>query len=106
MVNPETNVLYVSNQISNSLSVIDGATNEVIDTIPVEQPFELMINPKTNKVYSTYSGNPTLSIVHDVLPDQEPNTDFQTILGVLAAGIMAAGIAFFIVRKKKLKPKQ
>ena len=103
VVNPETNILYVSNQISNSLSVIDGETNEVIDTIPVEQPFELMINTKTNKVYSTYYGNPTLSIVHDVILSEDASEKYETIIGVLGAGVIAAIIAFFVVRKKKLK---
>jgi YVTN family beta-propeller protein len=101
VVNPDTDILYVSNQISNSISVIDGSTNEVIDSIPVEQPFELVINPKTNKVYATYFGNPMLSIVNDIFRQQEQKSDYESIISVLAAGALAAGITFFIVQKKK-----
>jgi YVTN family beta-propeller protein len=34
-VNPNTNRIYVSNQYDSTVSVIDGATNTVIATIPV-----------------------------------------------------------------------
>jgi YVTN family beta-propeller protein len=105
VVNPDTNILYVSNQISNSLSVIDGSTNKVIDSIPVEQPFELVINPKTNKLYATYFGYPMLSIVNDVIREQDQKSDFKSIIGILAAGALAAGITFFIIQKKKQRLK-
>jgi YVTN family beta-propeller protein len=105
VVNPYTNILYVSNQISNSISVIDGKTNKVIDSITVEQPFELAINPKTDKLYATYFGHPTLSIVNDITRQQDQNYDYKIIISVLAAGALAAGITFFIVQKKKLKIK-
>ena len=103
VVNSDTNILYVSNQISNSLSVIDGATNEVMDSIPVEQPFELVINPKTNKLYATYSGHSTLSIVNDVVRDQSTFDDSNRIIGMLGAGAIAGIIAFLVIQKKKLK---
>jgi YVTN family beta-propeller protein len=103
VVNPNTNILYVSNQISNSISVIDGSTNQVIDSIPVEQPFELAINPKTNKLYATYFGYPMLSIVNDVVREQDQKSGYSTIISVLAAGALAAGITFFVIQKKKLK---
>src|SRR3972149_1172801 len=106
VANPNTNIIYVSNQISNSLSVIDGETNEVIDSIPVEQPFELMINPKTNKIYATYYGHSILSIVNDVERDQNTLDDSSKIIGMLGAGAIAAIIAFFVIQKKKLKPEQ
>jgi YVTN family beta-propeller protein len=34
-VNPETNRVYVANQISNFVSVIDGSSSRILDTIPV-----------------------------------------------------------------------
>jgi YVTN family beta-propeller protein len=106
VVNPDTNILYVSNQISNSLSVIDGSTNKVIDSIPVEQPFELVINPKTNKLYATYFGYPMLSIVNDIIREQDLKSDFESIIGILAAGAFAAGITLFIIQKKKHRIKE
>jgi len=77
-----------------------GDINQVVDSIPVEQPYELMINPKTNKIYATYSGYSRLSIVNDDMK-QESSEKYETIIGVLGAGALAGGIAFFIIRKKK-----
>lgn len=106
VVNPDTNILYVSNQISNSLSVIDGKTNKVIDSIPVKQPFELVMNQKTNKIYATYYGHSILSIVNDVARKQNTLDDSRTIIGMLGAGAVSAVIAFLVIQKKKLKPEQ
>ncbi|MEX2313277.1 MAG: hypothetical protein WD650_04705, partial [Nitrosopumilaceae archaeon] len=81
-------------------------TNEIIDSIPVEQPFELMINPKTNKLYTTYYGYSILSIVNDVERDRTTIDDSKTIIGILGAGAISAIIAFLVIQKKKLKPAQ
>jgi len=101
VVNPNTNLVYVSNQIPNSITVIDGETNEVVDSIPVEQPYELMINPKTNKIYATYSGYSMLSIVNDDTMRKNSSEKYETIIVVLGAGTLAGAIAFFIISKKK-----
>ena len=53
-VNPITNKIYVANLFSNTVSVIDGATNSVTSTIPVgTNPFAVAVNPNTNKIYVT-----------------------------------------------------
>ena len=62
-----------------------------------------MINTKTNKVYATYFGNPTLSIVDDEIRNEDSSENYETILGILGAGVVAAVIVFFVVKKKKLK---
>ena len=62
MVNPQTNTVFVTNQGSKDISVIDGKSNEIIETIQVVEPFELAINSQTNKVYAMYSGS-KLSVV-------------------------------------------
>ena len=50
-VNPVTNKIYVANQGSNSVTVIDGATNSTV-TIPVgTAPRHIGINPETNRIY-------------------------------------------------------
>lgn len=100
VINPTSNLIYVSNQIPNSITVIDGATNEVVDSIPVEQPYELMINPKTGKIYSTYFGYSGLSIVNEEL-NLDSSENYDEVIGIIVAGIIAAGIAFFIIFKKK-----
>ena len=49
-VNPETNRIYVANERSDNISVIDGATDSVVATIEVgEWTAGIDINPKTNK---------------------------------------------------------
>jgi len=63
VVNPETNIIYVTNQGSNDISVIDGAKNSVIDSIPVNRPFEMAINTDSNKVYVTFYGTKELTII-------------------------------------------
>ena len=62
-VNTTTNRVYVANRFSNpaTVSVIDGATNVVIATIPVtvgsqlfSEPFAVAVNPTTNRVYVSH----------------------------------------------------
>ena len=51
-VNPNTNMIYVVNQISNTASVIDGKTNAVIKNIQTGMnPAGIAVNPNTNKIY-------------------------------------------------------
>ena len=63
-VNPTTNRVYVTNQRSNTVSVIDGASNAVVVTIPVGAgPLFLDVNPTTNRVYVTNSFGNSVSVV-------------------------------------------
>lgn len=67
-VNPTTNRIYVANaggagfdscssEPSYSVSVIDGITNSVVNTITVGLgPGFVAVNPKTNKIYVTLTG--------------------------------------------------
>src|SRR3990167_862997 len=51
-VNPGTNLIYVANEGSNNVSVIDGAANKVIETIQVGMyPKAAGVNPETNLIY-------------------------------------------------------
>ncbi len=58
-VNPATNRIYVANEGSDDVTVIDGATNAVLATVPVgDMPRRLAVNPATNKVYvANWLGN-------------------------------------------------
>ena len=64
-VNPVTNKIYVANAGSNTVTVIDGATNAAI-TLPVEGLLEnftqsVSVNPVTNKIYvASYYGSVTV----------------------------------------------
>ncbi len=51
-VNPTTNRIYVTNRFSNTVSVIDGASNSVIATVAVGVfPYGIGVNPNTHRVY-------------------------------------------------------
>jgi YVTN family beta-propeller protein len=65
-VNPSTNMIYTSNSGLDSISVIDGNIDQVIDTIPVGfefHPYDVAINPATNKIYVSNFNSKTLSVI-------------------------------------------
>ena len=63
-VNPSTNRVYVTNADSNNVSVIDGATNKVIATVPVgSSPLGVCVNPNTNRVYVTNDNIGKVSVI-------------------------------------------
>ena len=55
-VNPNTNKIYIVNFNSDSVSVIDGATNDVVNVGVGHQPVAVGVNPTTNKIYVTNNG--------------------------------------------------
>ncbi len=55
---------YVANFASNTVSVIDTASNTVTTTIPVEtRPFGIAVNPDGSRVYVTNYGSNTVSVI-------------------------------------------
>src|SRR5215469_16832260 len=57
-VNPLTHMTYVSNSASRTVSVIDGKTNTVKDTIQVgTSPEGISVNPSTNIAYVANLGD-------------------------------------------------
>ncbi len=53
-----TNKIYVNNRRDGTVSVINGATNQVIKTISgFSYPIGSDVNPVTNKIYVANSGN-------------------------------------------------
>ncbi len=50
-VNPVTNKIYVVNNYSDSVTVIDGATNSTATVSAGRGPYAVAVNPVTNKVY-------------------------------------------------------
>ena len=79
----DTNLIYVTNHGSNNISVINGKNNFVVKTIPVNAPFEIVINEKTNKLYSMYVGNQTISIIQNMDLTQNNTNSFTTSLSPL-----------------------
>ncbi|MCX6844673.1 MAG: YncE family protein [candidate division WOR-3 bacterium] len=56
--NSQDNKVYSANRCSNTVAVIDGATNLVVATVPVDYcPQVLCYNPLNNKVYSANVGD-------------------------------------------------
>ena len=62
-VNSRTNKIYVVNQNSNNLTIIDGATNQTTTVATGLLPSALAINPVTNKIYVTNGNSNTVTVV-------------------------------------------
>jgi len=66
-INPATNTIYVTNHDSNTVSVINGATNTMVATIPVgNNPMAIAVNPVTNTIYVGNFGETSVSVISGV----------------------------------------
>jgi YVTN family beta-propeller protein len=85
-VNPITNKIYVTNAgyyipslhfiYSSTVSVIDGATNSITNTITVRnEPSGVGVNPNTNEIYVANALNNTVSVI-----DGSSNSVVSTVL--------------------------
>jgi YVTN family beta-propeller protein len=94
VANPTTNRIYVTNQNSNDVSVIDGATNTEIDTdgnaangitrISVGSgPVGVALNPTTDRIYvANFSwGSGSVSVI-DATTNTEIDTDGNPVNGI------------------------
>ncbi len=58
VANPATNKLYVTNRGDGTVTIINGATNQVIKTLTVgANPIGADVNPLTNRIYIANYGN-------------------------------------------------
>lgn len=74
-VNPKTNLVYVANSGSDTVSIIDGTTDRVFKELPVREfPRAIAINLVTNKIYVANRNNASLSVI-----DGKTNTLSKTI---------------------------
>src|SRR3989304_6363939 len=78
-IDETTNTLYVVNQGSNDVTVIDGDTNSVITTIPVgtSPSGAEFVGGSVNRLYVLNQGSSNISVI-----DPTTNTVIQTISGV------------------------
>ncbi len=84
-VNPNTNTIYVANNGSNNVSVINGNTNQVIATIPVGQwPYGVAVNPNTNTIYVANNDSNNMSVING-------NTD--QVIATTPVGQWPVGVA-------------
>ncbi len=74
-VNPVNNKIYVTNEFSNSVSVISGSLNSVTNTIPVGNfPYAVAVNPFNSRVYVTNRGSDSVSVI-----DGSTNTKLDNV---------------------------
>ena len=65
-VNTATDNVFITNSAANTVSVIGGASNLVIDTIPVGlNPFGAGVDPGTGRVFVANRGSGSLSVFKD-----------------------------------------
>jgi YVTN family beta-propeller protein len=63
-VNPSTNIIYVTNEYSNTLSVINADNDKVEHTISVgNTPYDVDVDPVTDKIYVANLGSNSISII-------------------------------------------
>jgi YVTN family beta-propeller protein len=61
----QANRIYVSNQLDDTVSVIDGSTNAVLATVRVgRSPNGIAVNPKTNRIYVANLQGGSVSIIN------------------------------------------
>ncbi|MDN5847822.1 MAG: YncE family protein [Candidatus Nitrosocosmicus sp.] len=73
--NPNNDHIYVSNQDSNDVSVIDSASNTVKKTIAVgDGPADILFNPSNNNLYVMNQYSDDVSVI-----DSDTNTVIDTI---------------------------
>jgi len=65
-VDPSTHTVYVANQGSNTVSVIDGATNDVMNTINgFSSPDAVGVDPSTHTAYVANQNGGTVSVINE-----------------------------------------
>lgn len=74
-INPETNKVYVGNTTSGNVTVIDGTTDVISATIPLQFSVPggampsfigMALNPVTNKIYVTNAGDGSVTVIDGV----------------------------------------
>ena len=62
--NPQDNKVYCANDDSDSVTVIDGASNQVITTVAAGSgPCALCYNPQDNKVYCANTDSDNVTVI-------------------------------------------
>ena len=61
--NPVTNKIYVANYSSNTVTVIDGATNDTTSLPAGACPCAVAVNPITNKIYAANQSSHNVTVI-------------------------------------------
>ncbi len=65
-INSVTNKIYVANFLGNTVTVIDGATNNTTTLTTGVYPTALVVNEATNKIYVANRGSNTVTVIDGV----------------------------------------
>jgi serine/threonine-protein kinase len=77
-LNPITNMVYVASPETNTIDVIDGATNKLVTTIPVaNSPVVIAVSPKSNMIYVGHNSGSTNGLVSII--NGATNTVVETV---------------------------
>jgi YVTN family beta-propeller protein len=90
-VNTVTNKVYVANQDSNNVTVIDGATNTTTTVAAGSNPSAIAVNSVTNKVYVANQDSNNVTVIDAVS---------NTVIATVAAGTGPYAIAVNSVTNK------
>jgi YVTN family beta-propeller protein len=64
-VNPATNTIYVANEQSANVTVIDGVTNTMTALVPTGNgPWDIAVNPATNTIYVPNAGSDNVTVIN------------------------------------------
>jgi YVTN family beta-propeller protein len=92
-VTPDGNHVYVTNATSDTVSVIDTATKNVVATVPVgENPFSVAVTSDGKHAYVTNNGSNNVSVI-----DTASNTVAVTVpVGShpVGVGIVPPGVPY------------
>ena len=69
-----TNKIYVANYSSNTVTVIDGATNSTTTVGTGSQPFAAAVNPVTNKIYVANYNSNTVTVIDGATNSTTPRS--------------------------------
>ena len=84
-ITPDGTRAYVASNFSNTVEVIDTATNTEVVTIPVGiEPFAIAITPDGTRAYVTNSGSNTVSVI---------DTATNAVVATVPVGLVPAGVA-------------
>ncbi|MGA9897112.1 MAG: choice-of-anchor D domain-containing protein [Terriglobales bacterium] len=79
-VNPVTSTIYVVNTASDTVSVINGATNSVTATVNTgSNPIALAVNPVSNMIYVANNGSSNITVINGATNTASTVTDPNAI---------------------------
>ncbi len=85
-VNPVTSTIYVVNTASDTVSVINGATNSVTATVNTgSNPIALAVNPVSNMIYVANNGSSNITVINGATNTASTVTDPNAISPVAIA---------------------